>query len=301
MKLSNIFIIVGILFIITSFTNKLESTIPLLSLDGFDSVLTSSEDAQVLEHGSRRTITVSDGVYAITTDSVLVAYSDVTDTIYTGVVFVVNGKVYQLAKFDASYNEEISWNRNDNRDIVSLRNYGKADNERTIGAFRIPQVTYRHPTYLNDDWPVWLSYTDGALSDFNGRINTAIIMDAQQRGIIEGTISKTVKEFRENPTYNEGKQDWFLPSCGELCFMYIKSKELNHLLKKVSGKEFSKRNYLSSTESFPENIWSLNFLTGKLSSTEKTDLSHYNKVRLIRNYSAKLTVRVNGFIRLDEN
>ena len=75
---------------------------------------------------------------------------------------------------------------------------------------------------------------DGALRDFNGQANTAAILSAQNNGEDDYTIGKAVMDFRSGSN-NEDQVDWFVPSCGELAYMFLIKTELSTLLGKVDG------------------------------------------------------------------
>ena len=216
----------------------------------------------------------TDGVYAVKSDGTPVAYSEASDDSYAAVAFVIKCKAYQVAKADATYHDgsyEVYWDKNNYTDLA-LTNYTKVDGTNSTGCLDrtdspgIPQ--------LSQDPSTW---GDGALSDFNGQANTATILSAQSDGTLDYTIGKAVMNFRSGSN-NEDHDDWFIPACGELAYMYLKMTELNTLLGKVSGTALT-GTYWSSTEYGSDFAWYVHFWNGDVYSVDK---SYYYRLRLVR-------------------
>ena len=220
-----------------------------------------------------------DGVYGMLADGRVMVYDEAstTDQTLTGIAFVVNRKAYQLAKAAAIGTEGypvVYWWRYNPKDIASLTNYETVDGtaKRTEGYLagsNTPQLS-KVPT----EWAV------GALSDFNGKANTELIIEAQSNGIEDGTLGQAVVNFRGNPEVNEGQSDWFCPACGELAFIFLKMTELNNLLSKVSGTTIVEGDYWSSTEYNSNYAWEVG-TQGKVYKYGKTG-ANMSKLRLIR-------------------
>ena len=85
-------------------------------------------------------------------------------------------------------------------------------------------------------------------------------------------------DFRSGSN-NEGYTDWFVPSCGEIAYMFLKKTELNTLLGKVSGSTFSSSYYWSSSEYSSDRAWGVDFSSGLVDDGGKV---YYNYVRLVR-------------------
>ena len=218
---------------------------------------------------------LADGVYAIDNSNNPVAYAEASDASYSGVAFVVKGKAYQVAKADATGFEGAStvyWDKNNYTDLA-LTNYTTVDGTsgRTYGYLAgtdEPQLSQVPST-----WDV------GALGDFNGQANTATILSAQNNGEDDYTIGKAVMDFRSGSN-NEGKEDWFVPSCGELAYMFLMKTELNTLLGKVDGgSTISSNYYWSSSEYSSNDAWGVKISTGIVSNNLKG--GNY-RVRLVR-------------------
>ena len=216
----------------------------------------------------------TDGVYAVKSDGTPVAYAEASDASYSAVAFVIKGKAYQVAKADATgYNGSsgVYWQKTGYSDISGLTNYTTADGTNDSG-----YLTVTSGTQLSKDPSTW---GDGALGDFNGQANTATILAAQNNGADNYTFSKAIMDFRSGSN-NEGKEDWFAPSCGELAYMFLMKTKLNTLLGKVSGSEIYDGYYWTSTEYSSGFVWVVRFSNGRVGFTYKSD--NASRLRLIR-------------------
>lgn len=185
-----------------------------------------------------------DGVYAIKSGGSPVAYADASDDSYTGVGFVMNGKAYQVSNTVLS-NQYFNnyWWQNGYSDIGSLTNYQTAVGVYLYGHFD----TFNHNGEgLSEDYKTW---TTGSLSDFDGKGNTEKIIDIIG-GTTANTIAKVTVDFRSGSS-NQGFTDWFIPSMGELAYMYLNHIAINELLTKCDGQKDPTGDYgtfWSSTE-----------------------------------------------------
>ena len=121
----------------------------------------------------------------------------------------------------------------------------------------------------------------GAISDFNGKQNTA--------AIIAGAGANTNNRFGNMATYctkynqmNTLFGEWYIPSCGQLALMCLYIDEINKALKKIGGKEIStsaQDSYWSSTEYSEAAAWYVGFGRNAIISSSK---KYGYQVRLIR-------------------
>ena len=121
----------------------------------------------------------------------------------------------------------------------------------------------------------------GAISDFNGKQNTA--------AIIAGAGANTNNRFGNMATYctkynqmNTLFGEWYIPSCGQLALMCLNIDEINKALKKIGGKEIStlaQDSYWSSTECSEKEAWYVGFGRNAIINSPKY---YGNQVRLIR-------------------
>ena len=219
---------------------------------------------------------LSDGVYAIKSDGTPVAYASATASSYAGVGFVLLGRPYQLSKTYATgtgSSQKTYWQKTGSSDIAGITNYASVDGVHGTDGYLYGSDTPQ----LAKDPEVW---TQGALSDFNGKANTGYVMAAQNNGATDYTIGKAVANFNSNSTYNQGYTDWFIPSLGELAYMFLKRSELGTLLSKVSGSSFSSGWHWSSTEYTATAVWFVVFPQGFVGYNGKAADTYY--VRLIR-------------------
>ena len=191
---------------------------------------------------------------------------------------MVKGKVYQVAKTNAlGYDgTDIVYNwKTGCFDIGALKNYRYLDGEVTGGY--LDGVTA--PQMPNDP----SQWTAGALSGFEGAHNTEAIIAAQTvDGVIQDeTLGKAVLSFRENVNLNEGYDDWFAPSCGELAFMYLHRAALNELLEKAGEVGLVDRYYWTSSERDHQRNWYIDFSKGGLLFAGKQSDS---RLRLLRHF-----------------
>ena len=116
---------------------------------------------------------------------------------------------------------------------MSLTNYGNADGANSKG-----YLTGASTPQLNKDFTTW---TAGALSDFNGKINTAIIAAASSDARDMCTVLNT---FNASDSHN----DWYVPACGQLALMYLNMTEIDAALTKIGGTALAAKDYWSSSE-----------------------------------------------------
>ena len=216
-----------------------------------------------------------DGVYAIRPDG-KPANATLANELCS-VAFVLNGNAYQVAKTDAKGDENsdnVYW-WYDYQDVSALTDIKTVDGTASrlfgfLAGSNTPQLSK-----IPSEW------TDGALADFNGQANTELIIAAQGNGTTVKTLGKAVMDFRGNSTVNEGQTDWYAPACGQLAFMFLKMTELNTLLSKVGGTQFSSNWYWSSSEYSSGDAWLVGFSGGNVSISNKSGSYRLRLVRAI--------------------
>ena len=231
----------------------------------------------------------TDGVYAIDLSGNPVAYDNATEDTYAGVAFVVDGKVYQVAKVDAFGSDGtkvVYWHKTGYFDIPQLPNYSKADPNRTSGYLPKADGSYTNSSSaLNVEYWSWKNFVKNvvALSDFDGTGNTEILV--AQLGSVNNSIGKAVLEFRKNIDINDGYTDWFVPSSGQLGFIALKVAQIEAILSKIPGAEtFYRENstdYWSSTEASADRAWYFGFFDGGMNRACKYN-DRPKRCRLIR-------------------
>ena len=215
---------------------------------------------------------VSDGVYAVDANGKLIDYNS-ADATALGVALVAGEHKFMIAKSDATNdgsNYNLYWTNNTSD--LSLTNYTKSDGTNGSGYLPKPDGTFGGSTHLSDDFTTW---TNGALSDFNGKANTAVIAAASRHAKDMCTVLNT---FNASDSF----KDWYVPACGQLALMYLNKTEINAALAKIGGTALAANYYRSSSEYSSNYAWYVLFGSGVVGSDRKGDGS---RVRFIRDIS----------------
>lgn len=192
------------------------------------------------------------GVYAITTDGRAIPAEYANGLSYAGAVFVLRGKAYEVAPTEpagVNANQEVYWHKTDYIDIEGLPNFLTLD-----GSFYWGYMDGINEPQFPTDPDAWML---GALSDMAGAENTTAIMTALTvDGVpLENTIAEAVWSYRTAV----GRDDWFVPACGQLAFMLNHYQEINAILAKIEGAQaLSLMKYWSSSERSDGSAWSVN-------------------------------------------
>ena len=215
---------------------------------------------------------VPNGVYAVDTNGNLIDYNS-ADATATGVALVAGEHKFMIAKRDATNdgsNYYLYWTNNTSD--LSLTNYSNADGTNSYGYLPKPDGTFGGSTHLSDDFTTW---TNGALSDFNGKDNTEVIAAASSDARDMCTVLNT---FNAADSYN----DWYVPACGQLALMYLNRTEINVALAKIGGTALTEGSYWSSSEKSSGYAWGVGFGNGGVSGNPK---GYNGRVRFVRDIS----------------
>ena len=205
----------------------------------------------------------TDGVYALTADGLPVPYENATASSYTGVVFSVKGKLYQVSK--TYFNSPMQNSYSDN---TYLPNYTTVDGFNSSGYLTTSGGT---PT-LNINYSQW----SAALSTIGaGQSFTDYFFRSGD------PICGSLNDFRYSSATNLGYTDWFIPALGELAYMCLKEDEINALLNKCGFTTLSNVHW-SSTEYGTDTMWSINFSNKYVTRSQKSNRLY---VRCIRYFS----------------
>lgn len=219
-----------------------------------------------------------DGVYAITPEGKALAYEFVKNNDdYVGIAFTLFGKAYQVAKYNALTSEgKVAgpWWKEDAKDIPTMTNFLSIDQYNYWG--QLPLLNgyyYFEDKQIDGDWQKWPTYdnTRVALTDFDGKRNTEQILAYQvvDEVPLANTIGETLLLFRSNDTYNEGHDDWFIPSCGQLAFMYLFREQLNDLFSRLGVNYMNAWHYTSTEFRYGTNVCAIAFGDGSISYAPK--------------------------------
>lgn len=219
-------------------------------------------------------VKVESGVYAVTADGELIDYNT-ADSSCLGVALVQGEHKFMIAKSDATdgSNSTLYWTKS--YSDLSLTNYNKADGTNSYGYLPKPDGTFGGSTHLSGDFTTWKA---GALSDFNGNANTAIIAAASSDARDMCTVLNT---FNASDSHN----DWYVPACGQLALMYLNMTEINAALAKIGGTALAAADYWSSSESSSNFAWRVYFRNGHVNNYGKGDYCY--RVRFVRDISTE--------------
>lgn len=217
---------------------------------------------------------VSDGVYAVDTNGKLINYNT-ADSSCLGVALIAGEHKFMIAKSDATDGTSTKLYWTYNTSDLSLTNYSKVDGTNDYGYLPKPDGTFggsSSAAHLSDDFTTW---TNGALSDFNGKDNTAIIAAASSDA---GEMCTVLNTFKASDSHN----DWYVPACGQLALMYLNMTEINAALAKIGGTALAAELYWSSSEGSSDVAWSVRSNNGYVSYSSKNSLY---RVRFVRDIS----------------
>lgn len=215
-------------------------------------------------------VEAENGVYAVTADGKLIDYN-LADATALGVALVAGEHKFMIAKADATndgsnYKLYYDYDRGD----LSLTNYSNANgtnNYGYLGGTSTPQ--------LNKDFTTW---TEGALSDFNGKANTKVIAASSSNA---KDMCKVLETFNAGSD-NQGHSDWYVPAEGQLALMYLAKTDINAALAKIGGTALKSFGYWSSSEYGSDSAWYVHFDDGSVSYGSKRNDT---RVRFIRDIS----------------
>ena len=244
---------------------KLVSGTNIKTING-ESIL--GEGNIVINSSSSEETTIDNGVYAVTADEKLIDYNE-ADESCIGVALVAGEHKFMIAKSDATndgsnYNLYYDYDKGD----LSLTDYNTADGTNSNGSLG---------TKLSDDFTTW---TEGALSDFNGKTNTQVIAASSSNA---KDMCKVLETFNAGSD-NQGHTDWYVPACGQLAHMYLAKTDINAALAKIGGTAFESYYYWSSSEYAAKHAWRVAFNDGGVLYNGK---SGNHRVRFVRDISVK--------------
>ena len=128
----------------------------------------------------------------------------------------------------------------------------------------------------------WRAWGTGALSDFNGKDNTDVLLTTTATDSYKNypKLSVLLGVFNaQDNTENQGYSDWYVPACGQLYLMYSHKTAINTALTKIGGTTIADYYYWSSSEYGGSYAWVVLFISGYVDNYYK----NYNyRVRLVR-------------------
>ncbi len=242
-----------------------------------------------------------DGIYAISSSYEAVAVTHATnDCIGVALIDSDTGQKLMIEKYENANNTE-STNvytkaaQTKGSSETSTFSWGGYGN--TSGTFASTQVgagstkLYGHlsldGTGLNTDPSTWAA-SGGALSDFAGNSNSQIIKNILDNGTqtssTNAPMAYLMNAFNDascSATVNQGYKDWYIPSCGQLGLIWLNVTEINNVLSKIGGTQFTAEKYWSSTETNANGAWNVDLGSGFVDNIYTTK-SYGLRLRLVR-------------------
>ena len=223
---------------------------------------------------------IANGVYAVSAGGKLVNIDEADETCIAAALVVNDAPTPQyimIAKYNA-VNEETAYQDNlyylNYTNDCGLTKYTTIDGEETSSSFYGVGVERVSLDYL--------TWTEGAISDFDGKGNTTVLVDKSSNIKEMCDVLKKFNNANNKTIYgdNYGYTDWYVPAYGQLALMYLNITEINQMLTKIGGTAFKDNYYWSSSEYNNLSAWSMTFNKyGFISYSQK---NHSNFVRFVR-------------------
>lgn len=240
----------------------------------------------------------ANGVYAVTAKGELIAYNDAAvDATCLGVALITDNQRIMIEKngeanttsiktaytADGASNTEyykFYWGMYGS-DNTSITNYTQTGGGGTSSYGYLPQANGSYASSSDNLSGDYITWTSGALSDFNGKANTAALLAASDTDSYTtyANMATWCRIFNQTATENQGYTDWYIPACGQLSLMYLNMTAINSALTKIGGQTISSDIYWSSSEYSSDPGWSVSFDNGRVSYTIK---NYSTLVRFVR-------------------
>ena len=166
------------------------------------------------------------------------------------------------------------------QDVSDITNYTQTGGggTKSYGNLPKPDGTYNGTPNLSADYTTW---TSGCLSDFSGKANTAALMEVEDADSYTtyANMATWCSKFNETPSENQGFNDWYIPSMGQLALIYLNKTAINEALTKIGGMTFASNYYWSSSEYSSTIGFYVSFSSGSVNYNLK---SYGCRVRVVR-------------------
>lgn len=113
---------------------------------------------------------------------------------------------------------------------------------------------------LSSNISTWTSGT--ALGDFNGKANTAALLITSSKTNVNNKYANMItwcSRFNNTPVENQGYNDWYIPSLGQLGLICLNLRSINIALTKIEGQIIEPDIYWSSSKSYADYGWYISF------------------------------------------
>ena len=188
--------------------------------------------------GSQNGVPYSIYVKAVKADGTLIEVGD-ADESCIAVALLAGPKPFWIEKYEDA---NAAWNGNTT--LCWVKSY----TDLSLTNYRIKGKI------SNKNWRTWRL---GAISDFNGKINTPVIVASSTNNRDMGTVLTNFNNATDGQ--NQGYSDWYVPAFGQLYLMFSHRGAINTALSKIGGVAFASTAYWSSSEESSNNAWWVNF------------------------------------------
>lgn len=255
-----------------------------------DSITFVQDSKEIITHGESykgvgwsniEKAKLPNGVYAVSTTGKLIDVAT-ADTSCVAVALITNDQMIMITKNNVTDSANDSWCWESESSDLSLTNYSTVDGTNVSGYLPNPDGTYQDAPNLSGDPATWIT---GALSDFDGKNNTAVIT-ANAPAL--GDIGYAVKTFNAATNgSNAGKNDWYIPSIGQLAFIRLFQSDIDNALISIGGRSLD-QTYWSSSEYSSTYAWCFTFdRSGYIRNFKKSSKGY---VRFIRDISESISI-----------
>lgn len=221
------------------------------------------------------------GVYIVDKDEVLWEVNDWTGgDSAIGVGLVAGNHRFMIAKADATDGTNSSLYFNYSNTTPTIPKYSMVDAINDEGYLPNSNGQYENTPHLSGNFTTW---TTGALSDFMGKANTAAIASKSTNS---RDMCKVLETFNAgtNTQSNEGFNDWYIPSCGQLSLISIARNDINTALVNIGGNALGfSYSYWSSSMSDTSYAWYVTVTAGFVKDYHGSGNSR--SIRFIRDLS----------------
>lgn len=214
---------------------------------------------------------IADGVYAVSADYKPVNVED-ADKTCIAVALIQGPHKFMIAKNDAG-------NENGNTAY-----WGKELKGKSVSGCSTKSGNTGFIENYGTDPTAWAT---GPLSDFKGKSNTAAINNAYNEhgiSIDPDDMCSMVNVFNTDSNYdNIGKNDWYIPSCGQFGIIVLDKTEINSVLALIGGTKLSTNNtYWVSTQFNYSDAFVVSVSSGYIGRTGKSDKKAIRFIRDIQ-------------------
>ena len=252
--------------------------------------------------GSIDLTTASNGVYAVAQNGKGVTIADADESCIAVALIVNDAPIPQrlwieknetnnTTSIKAAYTEDGASNTSYTyfywgmygSDNTSITNYTQTGGGGTSSYGYLPQANGSYASSSNNLSGDYTTWTSGALSDFNGKANTAALLAASDTDSYTtyANMATWCRIFNQTATENQGYTDWYIPAYGQLSLMYLNMTAINAALTKIGGQTISSNYYWGSSEYSSDHGWFVYFRNGYVDGSSKNNNS---RVRFVRDF-----------------